>query len=315
MNNKQLEKGVWDLDDVKEEAHANTTQWGMIGEKSYKGLPNTNEILPTGIYNVSLDRNDDRSIFIRRDMQMDEIMDLKEPKIDKILDEVAGFWSKESAFKKMGFLHRRGYLLYGPGGTGKSVVVKQLMHDVVSEGGLVLLCDNPVFFNKALTTFRQAEPNRRVLCVFEDIEAIIIKHGDDELLSLLDGANMVNHVLNVATTNYPELLDRRIISRPRRFDRVIKIDIPSDDVRRRFFKSQIKKITKKKLEDLVDLTEGLSLAALSEVTISVYCLGNTMKETVEILTRMKEGNPSSEEFGTSEEIGFSSESDKDDELD
>ena len=37
--------------------------------------------------------------------------------------------------------------------------------------------------------------------------------------------------VNLATTNYPEKLDRRIISRPRRFDRILRIDAP--DARRR----------------------------------------------------------------------------------
>jgi len=31
-------------------------------------------------------------------------------------------------------------------------------------------------------------------------------------------------VLNLATTNYPEQLDRRFVARPRRFDRVVRID-------------------------------------------------------------------------------------------
>jgi len=311
MRKIKIDKGSWG-DEGNSESSGNTTQWGLVGEKTYKGLPETNAMLPAGIYNISLDRNDDSSLYTRRELAVDDVIDLEDPVSEKNLKEAEDFWSKEALFKKRGFLHRRGYLLYGPGGTGKSVIVKQMMRYVIEEGGLVFICDNPTFFNKALTTIRQAEPERKVLCVFEDIESIIAKYGDEDLLSLLDGANMVNHVLNVATTNYPERLDRRIIARPRRFDRVIKIDNPTMMARHNFFVSQTPKIPKNKLKTLVNKTEGLSLAALSEVIISVYCLGNTMEETLDILNRMNSDNPSSSEFGESEEIGFQK-TDSDDE--
>lgn len=307
MRQKPIEHtGVWDLDDATEK-HANTTQWGMIGEKMYKGFPQTNASLPAGVYNISFDNNDGKPLFLRRDIKMDDIFDLKEAVTETMLTEIKEFWSKEETFKKMGFLHRRGYLLYGPQGTGKSSVVKQIMIDVVNSGGLIFLCENPVFFNKALMTLRQAEPDRQLVCIYEDIDAIIKRYGDDELLSILDGANMVDNVLNIATTNYPEVLDRRIIARPRRFDRVIKVDVPNAAVRREFFKKQLPKLSKKKSEALVDKTEGLSMAALSEVIISTYCLGNTMQETIEILNRMEDDSPTSSEFGTSE-FGFNSSS-------
>ena len=34
----------------------------------------------------------------------------------------------------------------------------------------------------------------------------------------------MNRTINLASTNYPERLDRRIISRPRRFDRILRIE-------------------------------------------------------------------------------------------
>ena len=296
------DQGKWNGEE--DEKHADTTQWGMVGEKTYKGFPQTQTVLPSGIYNITLDRNDDRPMFVRRIVKMDDIFDLKEAITKSMLKEINEFWDKEKTFKKMGFLHRRGYLLYGPQGTGKSSVIKQIMKEVVDNGGLVFMCENPEFFNKALTTLRRAEPERQLLCVFEDIDAIINKYGDDELLSVLDGANMVDRVLNIATTNYPERLDRRIIARPRRFDRVVKVDVPNEAVRREFFMHQIPKAGKKKIDALVLATKGLSMAALSEVIISTYCLGNTMKETIEILRAMEDDNPMSSDFGEQEEIGF-----------
>ncbi len=42
-----------------------------------------------------------------------------------------------------------------------------------------------------------------MVCIFEDIDAIVQEHGEDELLALLDGEARIDYVLNVATTNYP----------------------------------------------------------------------------------------------------------------
>ncbi len=302
---KSGDDGVWDLSDVEEKV-ADSTQWGLVGAKTYKGFPRTQNSLPAGVYSITIDRNDDRPIYVRRDVQTDDILALQESITKSVIQEIEVFWSKETLFTSLGFLHRRGYLFYGPQGTGKSSVVKQIMEDVVKRGGLVFLCDNPKFLNLALVTLRQAEPSRSLVCVFEDIDAIIAKYGEDDLLSVLDGANMINHCLNLATTNYPEKLDRRIVSRPRRFDRVIKIDVPSEAIRREFLKAQLPKLKKGQIEELVTKTQRLSLAALSELIISVYCLGNGLDDTIAILMALADGAPSSSEFLQGSAIGFAS---------
>ena len=309
---KKGDDGVWDLSNVVEKV-ADSTQWGLVGAKTYKGFSQTQNKLPAGVYSITIDRNDDRPIYMRRDVKTDDILLLEESITKSVIKEIQTFWGKEKLFLSYGFLHRRGYLFYGPQGTGKSSVVKQIMEDIVRRGGLVFLCDNPKFLNQGLVTLRQAEPERQLVCVFEDIDAIIAKYGEDELLAVLDGTNMIDHVLNIGTTNYPERLDRRIVSRPRRFDRVIKVDLPHAKIRREFLKSQLPKITKKQLDDLVLRTDKLSLAGLSEMIISVYCLGNKLDDTINILKALSEGKPSSSDFGSAATIGFASDFGKGDE--
>lgn len=299
----KTDDGVWDLDDIEEKV-ADAAQWGLVGAKAYKGYSQTQRKLPAGLYSITIDRNDDKPVYIRRDLRTDNIIDLEEGLTKNMAKEIQVFWGKAKTFASMGFLHRRGYLLYGPQGTGKSSVVKQVVMDVINKGGLVFLCDNPKFLNQALVTLRQTEPDRSLVCVFEDVDAIIAKYGDDDLLSVLDGANMIDHVLNIATTNYPERLDRRIVARPRRFDRIIKVGLPSAKVRREFLASITPKMPKKAFDDLVMKTDGLSMAALTEMVISVYCLGNKLEDTVTILKAMENTNPSSAEFDKTGVMGF-----------
>ena len=113
--------------------------------------------------------------------------------------------------------------------SGKTCLVQQIITNIVNTDGLVFQCTNhPAVFNDGLAQFRKVEPDRPIVCLFEDIDAIISEHGEDEILQLLDGESAIDKCLNIATTNYPENLDRRLVARPRRFDRVIQIGMPSN---------------------------------------------------------------------------------------
>lgn len=294
-----LAEGVWDPEKL-EEAAARPVQWLLVGSGTYKPMTQTRLSFPPGAYSVTIDLNDKQPIFTRKDLAVDDLMKFNGSISDQILEEIKNFWAKEASFKKAGFLHRRGYLLYGPQGTGKSSTVQQIMADVVARGGVVLICGNTHFFTTGLAAFRQVEPSRPVVCVFEDIDAIIKRYGEDELLAILDGANQIDRVLNIATTNYPEILDKRIVSRPRRFDRVIKIAVPDDTIRTVFLKSKLPK--GQNFKKWFTATKGLSFAGLSEALISVLCLGNDLEDTVKILNDIEHGHPSSDDFGKG--IGF-----------
>jgi len=301
---KVIDEGVWDSYDLKElknekEELLRPTQWGVVSADTYKALSVTKKRLAPGAYTITRDMNDGQPIFFKKDIQSDDTL-LVGGLTTQIAKEIQDFWMRGAAFEKYGFLHSRGYLLYGNQGVGKSSIVNQVVSETVAKGGVVFICGNPEFFILGLKVFRQTEPDRPIISVFEDIDAIIKKYGDDVLLSILDGANQINRVLNIATTNYPETLDKGIVSRPRRFDRVYKIEAPNDDVRREYLKSKLPK--DEKLEKWVKGTKGISFAGLAECLISVLCLGNKFEDTIKVLKDLEGGHPSSDDFGSS--VGF-----------
>jgi SpoVK/Ycf46/Vps4 family AAA+-type ATPase len=158
--------------------------------------------------------------------------------------------------------------------------------------------------------FRKIEPDRPLVCIFEDIDAVIEMHGDSELLGWLDGSHQINKVINIATTNYPERLDRRIVSRPRRFDRIIKIEAPTAAMRETYLRRKLPDLVSNgQLTHWVDLTDGLSFAALAELVISVACLGNTLEDTVKLLRLLEEQHPSSKDFDRPGSMGFATHGD------
>lgn len=302
------DKGIWDIDELEEKV-IRPNQWAAVGVKTFKAVSVTHHKLPSGCYSIIKDNNDGSMVFTGKDVKSDDIFLFKGDLTASFLSEVNEFWGKQKVFKEHGFLHRRGYLLYGAQGTGKSSIVWQLAQDVIKRGGVVFVCENPDFFSKGLTIFRQVEPNRPIVCVFEDIDAIIHKYGESAILQLLDGDNQVDRVINIATTNYPELLDKRIVSRPRRFDRLYKILTPSDEVRIQFLKKKLPKEQNQK--EWIKKTKGLSFAALTEALISVLCLGNDLNDTVVILKDIESKEPKSSDFGTGK-MGFNNDDDDND---
>lgn len=158
------------------------SQWGLVAPNKYKAVSDTDKSLLAGAYDISRDEQDHQPIFIRKTLIHDKIIPLLGlPKT--IIEEIKEFWNKEKTFTELGFLHRRGYLFYGSQGVGKSSIVHEVAETVIKDGGIVFYCDNPSFFNEGLSTFRQVEPTRKIVCIFEDIDATIRNHGEAMLLS------------------------------------------------------------------------------------------------------------------------------------
>ena len=279
-------------------------QWKVVQAGIYEVCGTTARLLPPGAYGCTLNQYGEVQIH-HRDLQVDDLIDFADSLPGKILDEIESFWSLGEVFQRYGYLHRRGYLLYGPQGSGKSSVVHQVVHRIISKGHVAVFCEHPGFLTRGMEIFRKIEPDRPLVCIFEDIDAVIEMHGDSELLGWLDGSHQINKVINIATTNYPERLDRRIVSRPRRFDRIIKIEAPTPGMRETYLRKKLPElVTSGKLADWVDLTDGLSFAALAELVISVACLGNNLEDTIKLLRVLEDQHPSSKEFDRPGSMGF-----------
>lgn len=247
-------------------------------------------------------RNED-PLFTQLPIKVDELLSFPDSLSESVLREIDSFWQRGHLFKEYGFLHRRGYLFYGPMGSGKSCLIAQIVDAIIKRKGIVFIAQNPSLLIFCLRRFREIEPERQVICLFEDIDALIETHGENQYLSALDGEHQIDRVLNLATTNYPERLDKRIVQRPRRFDRIIKIDMPSDKIRRVYFQKKLN-IGDEELDKWVQATDGFSFAACAELVVSVKCLGNDFDDSVQKLSLMTAVKVSSAEFNNSR-MGFS----------
>src|SRR4051794_1530206 len=214
-------------------ANATGLQW-MVRGNTFQVCGRTLPRLPAGAYGVALD-NCGNAHFTARNLQSDDVIDFADSRAAKVLEEIDRFWKKGDRFRQHGFLHRRGYLFYGKQGCGKSSLIHQVIARVLAAGNVAFFCDQPYSFVACMEQFRAVESDRPMVCIFEDIDAIIKQYGDSHLLQWLDGNHQVDKAINLATTNYPETLDRRIIARPRRFDRILKIGTPDARLREGYF--------------------------------------------------------------------------------
>jgi AAA+ superfamily predicted ATPase len=278
-------------------------QWKVAMPGVYESCGTTHRKLPASAYGCSLNQYGEPQL-LAKDLQVDDLIDFANSLPAQILTEIENFWSLGEQFQRYGYLHRRGYLLYGPQGSGKSSVVHQVVHRIIKAGHVAVFCEHPGVLTRTMELFRKIEPERPLVCMFEDIDAIIELHGDSELLQWLDGSHQINKVINIATTNYPERLDRRIVSRPRRFDRIIKIEAPAAHIREAYLSKKLPELQGAELARWVGMTDGLSFAALAELVISVACLGNSLEDTVEVLRTLDDQRPSSREFDRSGTMGF-----------
>jgi hypothetical protein len=289
-------------------------QWQQIAEKSFVpvGEIKTTFVVPPGIYDILFHRT--YGLYLSgKELSLDELFILPSPEHDKILLDIQTFWARKEMFTKYKFTYKRGILLYGVAGGGKSSIINLLAAELVRKHkGIVLYLSQPddlKNFVSIMPMLKQIEPDKQILCVLEDLEGFTAyREIETQLLNVLDGMNQMDNIVYLATSNYPEQLKERILNRPSRFDRRYEIGFPNNNVRREYFKHKLTQDDLKdiNLEEWVSKTNGLTLAHLGEIVKSVCALGNTFDDTLNLLDEMKK-KLNSYDFNkdSSEGIGFS----------
>ncbi len=277
------------------EQRSNAFQWSLLPGGGFQICGRTLPKLPEGAFDCEADM-DGQIRFTPRNLKVDELIDCSASLAARLLQEIEQFWTLGERFRKHGFLHRRGYLLHGRQGSGKSSVVHQVICRTVAAGGVAFFCQQPGEFVGCMQQFRAVEPQRPLLCIFEDIDSMVQGYGSSALLQWLDGNHQVDRVVNIATTNYPEKLERRLIARPRRFDRVLCINCPDRELRDAYFARKLPDLPAKERRRWVELSEDLSFASMSELIISVCCLDKDLAETAALLKDLDRRQPSSSDY-------------------
>lgn len=214
-------------------------------------------------------------------------------KVWKILElNVLNIFKKNEEYKKHNIPTKRGVILEGPPGNGKSLVVKYINSELNEKATIVYITDGALYNGARSIThvFELARKYKPCILIFEDVDSIgeTRDRGSSpltsELLSQLDGLENLEDFVIIATTNYAEKIDDALKNRPSRFDRRIKIDLPSDSARFAILKNALTKkgynISDEELQKLK--TSGFSGAELEEVVITAQMEAMHNKESLNL---------------------------------
>jgi AAA+ superfamily predicted ATPase len=262
------------------------------------------EKLPAGVFKVEQDHTG-RLWLKKHKIILDDVVELPDSASIRALLSIRTFWNRKDKYREHGLIYKRGLLLWGPPGSGKTVTITQMMRELVLSGGIVLLMEHPTLTALMLQQVRAIEPNRPIIVVIEDIDEVIKQYGEHQILALLDGENQIDNVVALASTNYPELLGARIVNRPTRFDERIYVGMPGPKARMAYLKKVWLNAKPEELAGIVADTENLSIAHLRELASAVLCLDVPYGEALKRLRAMTE-RPKAEEGFARRAMGLAS---------
>lgn len=268
---------------------------------------NTVQVLPPGVYDI---QQCQAGLFFEKiKVKTDGLISFPETNSDLVVKEIEKFWDREQNFRRYNLTFKRGLLLFGPPGSGKSSTIQLIIADIIRRKGVVLKFTHPQIFKEGIRTFRNIQPDTPLLVLMEDIDGILDQYNESDVLNILDGVDQIDKVVYLATTNYPENLGDRILNRPSRFDKRFKMGHPGAASRELYLRHLINEDTIQEndidIKKWVKDTSGMSVAHLKELFVTVCILGNEYKEAIQILKEMQEETPSSTDDRI-KRVGFAS---------
>lgn len=270
---------------------------------NFWGTPQSHDRLPTGIYRMEIN-GQVGPMFSRQKNDTDDLVELPDSESAKILSEIRQFKTLRESFREHGFLYKRGILMYGPPGSGKTCTLQLLLKMLVDEhDSIAVLVETPHVAATCLQSLRRIEPERQIVAILEDLDALCERYGESEYLALLDGESQIDNVVYVATTNYPERLDRRFVDRPSRFDTIREIGMPTDAARRTYLEKKVPELKPHGISEYVNMSKGYSIAHLRELIILTRCFDVPLEVAAKRLDESRHKKHSSDNT-TGKVIGF-----------
>lgn len=259
-------------------------QWSMIDDGAFCPAGQTVPILPPGAYELKY--SDQFGHYLSAfDMNTTKLLRFNDSVADAVINEITSFWSRRDLYRQFNTPFKRGILLWGPPGGGKSSIVRILANDIITNhNGVVLQWDNAYRFETSYELIRSVEQDKPIIVIMEDLDSIL-EYEEREVTNILDGIKRYENIVFLATTNYPDRLSQRIVNRPGRFDK--KFEIGSLDAANR--RTLISSIVPGNLLATIDLdrwvqdTEGMQIAHIKELVIAVMVIGDDYETTVSLL--------------------------------
>jgi len=185
--------------------------------------------------------------------------------------------SNISSFHRIGIQPSKGILLFGPPGTGKTMLTKAVATE--SQANFISVKGSEILSKwfgeserKIAEIFKKAKQASPCIVFFDEIDAIAPIRGSaageprvtermvNTILSEMDGLEELRGVVVIGATNRPDLMDPALL-RPGRFDEVVLVPPPDENARKEILKVHTGHMSLDedvKLKELAKKTEGYS---------------------------------------------------------
>ena len=169
---------------------------------------------------------------------------------------------------------KKGILLCGPPGTGKTHTIHFLINALKDHTTLLISADQVGLLSEYMTLARLLQPS---IVVIEDVDLIARERANlngpcaeamlNKLLNEMDGLKQDSDILFILTTNRPETLEAALASRPGRVDQAIEYPLPDEIGRHKLIRlySEGVRLAEEVLTEMVRRTEGVSPAFIKEL--------------------------------------------------
>jgi transitional endoplasmic reticulum ATPase len=180
---------------------------------------------------------------------------------DRLICDVQNFFDTRRIYQASNVPWKRGVILHGLPGNGKTVSVKALVNSLAKRNDPVPSlyvksldgCNGPKYSIQLI--FRKARAMAPCLLVFEDLDSLVTSKTRSYFLNEVDGLESNDGILMVGSTNYLDRLDAAITKRPSRFDRKYHFKLPDEAARLAYASYWSRKFSEP--NELVDFPEAL----------------------------------------------------------
>lgn len=272
LSNKDIEKALTDCDSYVD-----------LGSVPSKLITYQNElivdeiILPSGFYDYYPSQGYPSVARLEVKKVRTEEAYIPTANVSAFNSDVKMFLDSQHIYEEMKVQYRRGYLLYGPPGNGKTALIRSILTRPEFKDAQIIWCHAilPESFREQFNSTKDLK-----ILVFEEL---VNQDGSNnyavqDFLDMLDGESSMKNCIVIATTNYPELLAKNLADRPSRFDLTLEVGYPD--------KASVTKLLRMFLKDEsiqtddLDLTE-LSVAHIKEIALIHKMYGVTLAEAVD----------------------------------
>ena len=195
---------------------------------------------------------------------------------DAIRNDFQQFLEAEDRYTRLGIAWRRGALMIGPPGNGKTHCARALVKALDISSLYVQSLSHQYYTPEQMwkQVFDRARGLRPCVLVLEDLDSLVNDENRSFFLNQLDGFEQNHGMIVLATTNHAERIDSAIIDRPSRFDRKYHFNRPALEERSQYLADWQQRLsgecgwTAEQVDPIAAITEAFSFAYLKELVVS-----------------------------------------------